>query len=624
MLKKNRASLRHWIWLGASLKFLVPFSLLIGLGTYFDFGWSAAAPGNTSAKSSALVTWSQPLVQPVASAMGRPRYSAEPSSTSFVTASYTVFAVWAIGLLIVLFCRFGRGRRLRKLVNASRLLKEGREHEALRRVQSRSHGSGQVCLASSKSTIEPGVHGILDPVLLLPAGIADRLTDRQLEAVLAHELVHILRRDNLTATTQVVVETIFWFHPLVWWIGTRMVEERERACDEAVLQSQTDPQVYAGAILTVCDFYLSSPSTRAPGIMGSNLQQRIEAIMLNKGTAKLNLARRLLLVTAVIAIVSLPIVFGSTQNHVSAFPTGLKFEVASIRLNPDQSVPEGMPPPAPVEGMGGGPKEGIDPDQGPPVIRIFAGGRLVATRATLRGIIRDAYPSRPDWRLEPWRITGGPDWIRSEKYNIEAKSPNATPEQMMPMLQALLAERFKLRFHWETRELPVYELTAANGGLRLEDWKEGSCVSYDAGRNAGSPSGMPPPPAPPPPPPPAGGAGASPAWGRQPNQPCGIYTMGSIPPEMYAMKATMSEFVPVLEYILKRTVVDKTSFRRTFNLHLVYEDFAPGATDSPPPSPRAGLPFETALQQQGGLKLESRRGPVSVLVVDSVERPSEN
>ncbi len=85
--------------------------------------------------------------------------------------------------------------------------------------------------------LEPGVFGILRPVLLLPEGITDRLTPAQLEAVIAHELCHVRRRDNLTAAIHMVVETVFWFHPLVWWIRARLVEERERACDEEVLRA---------------------------------------------------------------------------------------------------------------------------------------------------------------------------------------------------------------------------------------------------------------------------------------------------------------------------------------------------------------------------------------------------
>ena len=78
--------------------------------------------------------------------------------------------------------------------------------------------------------------GTVRSVLLVPEGIADRLTPRQLEAVLAHELCHVRRRDNLTSAIHMIVEAMFWFHPLVWWIGARLVEERERACDEDVLR----------------------------------------------------------------------------------------------------------------------------------------------------------------------------------------------------------------------------------------------------------------------------------------------------------------------------------------------------------------------------------------------------
>ena len=103
-------------------------------------------------------------------------------------------------------------------------------------------------------------------------GIIERLTPTQLEAVLAHELTHVWRRDNLTAAMHMIVEAVFWFHPLVWWIGARLVEERERACDEEVLRLGNEAQVYAESILKVCQFYIESPLACVSGVTGSDLR----------------------------------------------------------------------------------------------------------------------------------------------------------------------------------------------------------------------------------------------------------------------------------------------------------------------------------------------------------------
>lgn len=81
-----------------------------------------------------------------------------------------------------------------------------------------------------------------------------KLTDAQLESVIAHELCHVRRHDNLAAALHMLVEAVFWFHPLVWWIGARLVDERERACDEEVVRLGSDPQIYAESILKVCEF----------------------------------------------------------------------------------------------------------------------------------------------------------------------------------------------------------------------------------------------------------------------------------------------------------------------------------------------------------------------------------
>jgi bla regulator protein blaR1 len=145
--------------------------------------------------------------------------------------------------------------------------------------------NANVPVLSSPAMLEPGVFGIFRPVLLLPEGITDRLAPAHLDAILAHELCHVRRRDNLAAALHMAVEAIFWFHPLVWWVGARLVEERERACDEEVLRLGSQPEVYAESILKTCQFYLESPLVCMSGIAGSDLKKRITRIMTGRGAS---------------------------------------------------------------------------------------------------------------------------------------------------------------------------------------------------------------------------------------------------------------------------------------------------------------------------------------------------
>ena len=145
---------------------------------------------------------------------------------------------------------------------------------------------------SSPAPIEPGLVGIWRPVLLLPEGIVACLSALELQAVAAHEICHYRRRDNLTAALHMLVAAAFWFYPLVWWLGARLVEERENACDERVLECGNDPQTYAESILKVCRFYLHSPLACAAGVSGADLNKRMEKIMENKPAARVSAARK--------------------------------------------------------------------------------------------------------------------------------------------------------------------------------------------------------------------------------------------------------------------------------------------------------------------------------------------
>src|SRR4030095_16029362 len=159
---------------------------------------------------------------------------------------------------------------------------------------------------SSSASIEPSVFGIFRPVLLLPDRITTELSTAQIESILLHESAHVSRKDNLGAALHMIVECLFWFHPMVWWIGRRMAEERERACDERGLHRFDDTENYAEAILHVCKKHLKSPLACMAGVASSNLRERVESIMNYRNPRRLNLGHKLLLSAAVVRSAFVP------------------------------------------------------------------------------------------------------------------------------------------------------------------------------------------------------------------------------------------------------------------------------------------------------------------------------
>ena len=153
------------------------------------------------------------------------------------------------------------------------------------------------------------------------------------------------RRDNLTAAIHMLVETLFWFHPAVWWIRTRLVEERERACDEGVLLSGSEPQVYAESILKVCEFYLSAPVACAAGMTGGELKKRIEGIMTNHALRNLSVAKRMLLAAVALAVVVFPVVLEIARAQAQAGSERPRFAVVSVNR------PHGRSPWRPATGF---------------------------------------------------------------------------------------------------------------------------------------------------------------------------------------------------------------------------------------------------------------------------------
>jgi len=539
-LRKNSANARYGLWLAASLKFLLPFSLLVMLGSQVT--WRTASGPAAGRMASRVEQISEPFVAP---ALASP--VAASSRPSLLPSA--LLAVWTCGFAAVLVCWFRRWRSMQAVLRAASMLPT----------------TAPIPVRCSPSLLEPGVFGVFRPVLLLPEGIHARLDPEQFQAILAHEWTHVRRRDNLAAAVHMLVEAIFWFHPLVWWIGARLVEERERACDEAVFSQGHEPEVYAEGILKVCRLYLESPLPCVAGVTGSDLKKRVERIMAHRVAQQLNAGKKLLLGAVAAAAVAVPLSFGllnARQGRAQAARNTEPrpaFEVASIKP--------------------GDPKE---PRFG---IILRPGGRFTTTNATLRQLIGFAYEVRQN------QITGGPSWGDTDKYNIEAKPEGSFPvptgqrgaELIRQMLQSLLAQRFHLRVHQETKDEPIYELAVAKGGPKLKDA--------------------------------AGGENESERIGR------GTFTATATP---------IALLIKPLSQVLGRSIIDNTGLTGSYDFTLQWTPDSGqyrslgGAPIPDPPADSDGVSLVTALQEQLGLKLESAKGAVEILVIDSAEKLSEN
>jgi uncharacterized protein (TIGR03435 family) len=206
----------------------------------------------------------------------------------------------------------------------------------------------------------------------------------------------------------------------------------------------------------------------------------------------------------------------------------------------------------------------------------------------------------------PIKISGGPGWIDSDRYDIEAKADGNPPGEIMagPMTQALLEDRFKLKVHREAREQPVYSLTVAKGGLKIQPLTE-PCVTRDL-------------------------LAMMAARGAPPSNICGSVRRPTVKGQNMTVdlrSMTMANLAAYLSGTMDRTVLDKTSTPGIFDMKLefVIDDTTrnfPGARAATP-SADPGPSIFTAIQQLG-LKLESDKGPVEFLVIDHVEKPSEN
>lgn len=244
------------------------------------------------------------------------------------------------------------------------------------------------------------------------------------------------------------------------------------------------------------------------------------------------------------------------------------------------------------------------PDARGTQIRPGPGGGITITNMTLKEMMTIA------WRVQPFQVSGGPAWLDSTHYDVIAKpETKPRPTELPLMLQSLLEDRFQLVIHRETRELPIYELMVARKdgklGPGLTESKGNGCTPPD-------PNKAPSPPKP----------------GDPSTLGCGGMMIGLR--ELTAARIPVANLAQPLGRLLGRTVVDKTSLTGRFDVKVEWTPdetqalrLPPGAP-APPPSETAGPSIFTAFREQLGLRIESRKGPVEILVVERAEKPSEN
>jgi TonB family protein len=310
VLRGAPARVRFALWLVAAAKFALPSALVAFAAARVGVGamWSAGTLEETAAFAPLVLRIAEPLgadasdVVVAVSGAGGARHE---EVLCLLTLAWLAGCALLVGVWL---------KRRRALVRSVRLGEEvwaGREFDALGRGRARLGLTREVLLVLSDSGTEPGVWRTRRPVVLLPRVVAEQLDDEELEAVLLHELAHVERRDNLFGNLQTALACALWFNPVVWLVGRRLLAERERACDERVLEAGGVAGAYAAGILKVVRFCSGWSVAGVSGAAsGSDLRRRIEMIMREERRGGLSAWHRAVMCGLAAAALALTVVAG--------------------------------------------------------------------------------------------------------------------------------------------------------------------------------------------------------------------------------------------------------------------------------------------------------------------------
>ena len=527
----------------------------------------------------------------------------------------------------------------------------------------------------SPQVAAPLTLGVVRPVIVLPADWRqwDQAT---LQAVLAHERSHVTRLDLAVQLLSLVHRAALWHSPLSWLLHRHIVRSAEHASDDAAVAAIGDRAAYAEILMhfmrrDIAGHVNVGISMARHVDPAQRLDRVLDGTYISRGIRRQSVAAIAAVAVPVVCLVATAQIRAKSEPQqrsraelfadggrdratitssgaTDAYATGIFANTPNERRRPtiETDIPHALqtsqiqrsravapssnprqaaPAPAlalapsdtrprfdvtsikrcePTPGRGGGPGN-------------FSPSRILINCQVVRGLIREAYLAYADGLTNRSAsvirtpVEGGPSWIGSEAYTIEATASGEPRRTMMmgPMLQTLLEDRFKLKLRRESREVPVYALTVASGGHKLKPFVDGSCVIREIDWNLPSPlaarAGLPPPPP-----------------GQRLCVRRGMLKGASRVIE--ADEITMSDLVNMFVGIVDRPVIDRTSLAGRWAVHLEFaltdadRQIVTDAADATLPS------IFTAIQEELGLRLEPARGPQEQLVIESIERPTEN
>ena len=585
LARRSRAAARHVLLVAA-------FAVLLALplASFVMPSRGVTLPAPPTARSAPLTTAVAPVMtSPAPTHVGAQESVETTRSDSGISASALVWTVWSAGALLCLLPVLAGTLRLRALGRSGS--SSARGDALLRRLSAEVGLRRSIAVRAHESIPGPMTYGTLRPVILLPPD-AERWSDDELSRAMVHELEHVRRGDWLTQCLARIVCALYWFHPLVWMAWRRLSLEAERACDDAVLR-RSEATAYARQLVLLAE---RLATTGTPPLLAMaacrDLSTRVRAVL--DGAQARGRAGALPVAAAIVAAVSfvaavapLRAVRQVQAPSQAAQQPPLSFETASVKPN----------------------KSGADERY----LRIDPSGNgLTAVNMQLRELITFAY------RIQRFQLEGGPDWIASDRFDIQTRSERAVPatgaffggqEALRIMMRTLLADRFKLVMHKETKELPIFELVLARQDGRLGSQLRPAAVDCQAQAATAKPGT---------PPSSSGPPGPGPCF------------MNMNPVSIRGGGVTLEMLANLLSGpSTQRLVLDRTGLTGSWDLDVKYtpdpSQLPPGMSlaDAPGVDPNGPSLF-TALEEQLGLKLRAARGPVEVLVIESVQQPTPN